>query len=259
MSDQDQPWKIGALVTRFREDSRMSLRQLSERTKEIERQDDLTANGLQTAQLSRIERGLAVPDLREIVLLSRALGKSPQEFLPGMQTPWYAVRKENALRWLEEVKAKTREIRRVSHSHQQMIDDEVYVYVPLTDQPGLVEPGERSGQLSQIMQKYLFEVRGCTLETIEKGLYAHAGEEIVWVLEGELEFWTQEGGEKPRFITLGEGDSLHYSSNVKHGYRAGGKDKIARALFVYTNIASPPMEITTPRITEGGEPNETSS
>lgn len=264
MPEQDAPWKIGDVVTRFREDSRLSQRQLSEITREIERESNSDANGIPTAQLSRIERGAAVPDLREIILLGRALRHSPEDFLPGGRTPWYAIRFEKAIEWLGEVKALKRHVRRHSDSHKKMMggdgDEPVYLYVPLVNQDGLVKPDERSGELPQLMQKYLFEVTGCDLEVVKGGLDHHEGEEIVWVIEGELEFWTQENNEPPRFITLTKNDSLHYSSRLRHGYRAGGKDKRALALFVYTNIQSPPLEITIPHKdeNEGGEPHETS-
>jgi transcriptional regulator with XRE-family HTH domain len=269
MLQRTEPWNIGGVITRFREASRLSQRQVSELTRKIETQSNPEGTGIPTAQLSRIERGASVPDMREVYLLAGALGVSADAFLPGIAAPWYAIRFENALSWLDEIIAGTRIIERQGDSHHVMMHPDpehdrkepVYRYVPLVNQLGLADAAERSATaFPQLMQKYLFEVGSCDLEVVIEGLDSHGGEEIVCVLEGELEFWFQQTGEEPRFITLKKNTTLQYSSRLKHGYRAGGKDKVARALFVYTNIQTPLVEIVTPKQSakEGGEPHETS-
>jgi transcriptional regulator with XRE-family HTH domain len=54
--------------------------------------------------------------------------------------------------------------------------------------------------------------------------FSHAGEEFAFVLEGQLEFSTQE-----QTIVLNPGDSLYFDSDQLHGFRAVG-DTPAKAL-----------------------------
>jgi quercetin dioxygenase-like cupin family protein len=70
-----------------------------------------------------------------------------------------------------------------------------------------------------------------------EALSSHEGEEIIYVLSGEVEFWCKTADStEPVTRTLHPGDCLHFSSRVSHGFRAiGAKD--AEALFVY---AMPP-------------------
>ena len=101
------------------------------------------------------------------------------------------------------------------------------------------------------MQKYLFEVGSCDEDVMLEGLWPHAGEEIVFVLKGELEFWTRQNpGADPKRVTLRQFDSLHYSSIIPHAYRATGGDKTALAYFVYTLVGSPPPDEITVKLDE---------
>ncbi|WP_111734095.1 helix-turn-helix domain-containing protein [Roseovarius amoyensis] len=60
------------------------------------------------------------------------------------------------------------------------------------------------------------------------GTIAHLGEEVGYVLEGELELTV--GSES---FLLAPGDSFHFNSNLSHGYRNMG-DAVARILWVNT-------------------------
>jgi transcriptional regulator with XRE-family HTH domain len=233
------PWDMAPTITAFRKESGLTLRQLSDSTREA----DPLSRGVQPAQISRFENGTATPDAREIYLLAHALNKSPEKFLPGVAMPWFLVRFDAAMRRLDEVRAGTRIVERRGDSHETMIKRGVYRYVPIDEKPGLVKEGESAGILAHYMQKYLFEVGRCDEALMLEGLLGHAGEEIVFVLRGELEFWTRQyEGQEPKRITLRQHDSLHYSSVVPHGYRATGIDDTALAYFVYTLVGSPPPD-----------------
>ena len=96
------------------------------------------------------------------------------------------------------------------------------------------------------MQKYFFQIEGANEEQVIAGLDRHEGEEIIFVIEGELQFWfKQEESKSARHITLKKGDCLHYKSQLLHGYRATGTSSV-EALFVYSNIEP----VTTPEITD---------
>jgi mannose-6-phosphate isomerase-like protein (cupin superfamily) len=60
----------------------------------------------------------------------------------------------------------------------------------------------------------------------EPVIFTHPGEEMLFVLTGEMEF--NYGGE---IFTMQEGDSLYFDSTVPHGGRNLGKDEL-RVLMV---------------------------
>jgi quercetin dioxygenase-like cupin family protein len=60
------------------------------------------------------------------------------------------------------------------------------------------------------------------------GTITHVGEELGFVLEGEVEIML---GDKP--YLLKEGDSIFFPSELPHGYRNPG-DKTARILWINT-------------------------
>jgi DNA-binding transcriptional MerR regulator len=88
--------------------------------------------------------------------------------------------------------------RRTVRSHgvtmEQLVDGQTLLDASIT----ILEPGGGSG-----------------------GTFTHEGEELVYVLEGELEVVL--GGERYRLTT---GDSLYYPSTVEHGWRNPGKTEV---------------------------------
>ncbi|RTZ89984.1 MAG: Cro/Cl family transcriptional regulator [Deltaproteobacteria bacterium] len=60
----------------------------------------------------------------------------------------------------------------------------------------------------------------------EVALQQHKGEEFLHLLEGKLEFFTQD-----EFFVLEEGDSIYFDSSIPHGYRGIG-EKPPKALVV---------------------------
>lgn len=63
-----------------------------------------------------------------------------------------------------------------------------------------------------------------------RDFYSHAGEEFIYVLEGELEIYVLD-----KKYRLSKGDSLYFKSNLKHRFKNVSKT-IAKALWV----VSPP-------------------
>ncbi|MFA4954519.1 MAG: cupin domain-containing protein [Patescibacteria group bacterium] len=195
---------------------------------------DPEKKGVQPAQISRIERG-ALCDVRELYLLALALNIRVETLLSDDVTPWFLVRRSASEPVLAEVSADEKSIESLDGAHKKMIESRVYSLLPLNAASGLVNEKECEGGLSQhLMRKYLFRVGRCNEKDMV--LDNHAGEEIVWVIEGELEFWARQpitNGPERR-LTLQPGDCLHYSSALFHGYRATGDCEYALALLVST-------------------------
>ncbi len=225
-----ESWNFGERLAGARRRAGMTLRQLSE----VTTAKDQDRRGVLPAQISRIENNTADCSIRELRLLAKAMNMTPTALLESDE-PWFVVRRGAAHTRLEEVVRGARQVQRTDDSHKQMIDAGTYKYTVLSDEVGLVAPEERAeGTFPHLMQKYLFQVGRCDEEAVE--LDAHPGEEIVWVVKGEVEFRVQQPGsnERPKKIVLKEGDCLQYSSSVKHGYRATGESDYAIALFVFS-------------------------
>jgi transcriptional regulator with XRE-family HTH domain len=228
---------LGQQLKRFREAKSLTLEKLSEFTK----QRNPANRAVTAAQISRIENGLIAPDLPELQLLCLALECDLRDLFQPAPKPWFVVRKTKAEEWLQDILSGKRVVKRETGRHQKLIESEVYRYVPLEDDlgtqeaPGLVLPKERAGMLNPLMRKNLLIVGRLNEQEIEKALDSHPGEEIVFILQGELEFWFRgQGDDSPRSLDLplGPGDCLHFSSELLHAFRATGKETV-RAFQVF--------------------------
>src|ERR1019366_3801304 len=103
-----------------------------------------------------------------------------------------------------------------------------------------------------LMQKSVF-----IIEPIEdddelvEGLDSHWGEEIIYVVKNSVWVWFADVPDKEQMrskmskderivkILLHEGDCLHYSSELLHGFKAYREP--ATALFVYSDAGAPPQ------------------
>jgi quercetin dioxygenase-like cupin family protein len=108
----------------------------------------------------------------------------------------------------------------------------------MNDDPIIIRSGEQKSIRRTPGKLYRLIVKSEKLEAIiaeiephtETRWYQHNGEELHYVLEGEIEY---EVGEKS--YKLSEGDLLWHKSNVKH--RASNKgNKIAK----YATVGTPP-------------------
>lgn len=226
------PWRVGSTLREARTQKGWSLERLAAATKEL----DPEGQGVQKAQIDRIERGVVSPDFREVVLLCKALQKGIDKLLEAEPKthPWFKVRWANAEKMLTEVINGTRTMSRVRGQHRYMISRGIYRYVPLASNDDYTEPEERDGTMLPQMRKYLFSVAYATDQQMMAGLYDHGGEEIVFVIEGELELWLQRpDADEIRKLTLEPRDCVQYRSEILHSYRARNKNGRTLALFIY--------------------------
>lgn len=240
-SNPARPWNVGQALRSARAQQGKSLRDLSEAT----RLDDPEHKGVLPAQISRIENGLIIPDLRELMLLCKSLALSPEKILNSDLIPWFVVRRDRAHEILHAIELGHLTVKRQDNRHNHMLNKNVYKYVPLEDD--LAIDTEREGRLLPSMRAFIFEVARASQDDVLTGLDRHPGEEIVIVMEGELEFWyKQDEKDHPRSVSLKAGDCIHYSSQLYHGYRASGKDQSAKAIFVFREQeGATPAEIRT--------------
>lgn len=232
-----ESWLVGEILAQYRQERQLTLRDLSDRTREL----DPEGKGVPHTQIHRIEKDAIVPDLRELNLLCSALKVELTNVIKPEPRPWFLVRRSLVDKLLKEVEDGKRVFHRIRGAHQYMIEEVgAYRYVPLDDSQEYVQQCERAGNLHPVMRKFLFEVSYAEEETVERGLDSHEGEEIVYVLTGELEFFIEQQGDRgPTKLMLREGDCLQYSSDLRHGYRSKTKGSMARALFVYVEPKSP--------------------
>jgi len=229
--DVKMDWNIGDKIRSWR---KISLTALSQETK----RSDPTGNGISPAQISRIENG-AVPDLAEVFILCRAMKKSVTELLgerPNLE-PWFVVRHENVTAALAGDE-RFGHLQREGAAHAFLVEKHVYKYVPLDDDGGsgeFISQREREGQPDPIMRKFILEVGQADDPDIREGMGSHDGEEILYVLNGELDFWwCQPTAKEIERLILRKDDCIQYSSKLRHAYRASGTCRSAQALVVFS-------------------------
>ena len=234
---------VGPGFADLRIGQRLSLRDLAARTKDVDPQKV----GILPAQIDRIEKGIAKPSFRDVVLLSKALSVNIDDLIVKRVRayPWFVVRDVKSHQRLREVRSGSRRIRRSEGQHKYMISTKrLYRYVPLANNDDYTEPDERFGNLPQVMNKYLFEVDCASDDDMRIGLDSHPGEEIVYVIRGKLELWLLQPGEEPneknliKLAPLEPGDCVHYRSEIQHSYRAPDGHQPALALFVFSDAAA---------------------
>lgn len=192
-----------------------------------------SAGRMSPAHLSRIENGVTVPSYVEMLWLNDAL-ENPlgPAFGASRSEPWFVVRASQVAQALRDVIESPDPAERQDRAHREMLNLRIFNYVPLDRT--LARAGEQSLEpMNPMMQAHIFSVGHTSAEMLEQNLDSHEGEEFIYVISGDLEFWYQQDNETPTQVSLGPGDSLHYSSKAKHAFRATGAEP-ARALFVYT-------------------------
>jgi quercetin dioxygenase-like cupin family protein len=66
-------------------------------------------------------------------------------------------------------------------------------------------------------------------------MHSHAGIEAFYVLSGNVEVLTEEGG-KVHWITVGPGDFIQVPSEAKHGFRNGSKDPVVQLITTTSRL-----------------------
>lgn len=226
-------------VARFkdrREQLGINLRDLSAKTREYHPK----GCSISTSQISRIENGTIEPSFTEIVILCNVLDLSPNDVLGTQDQPWFVIRAGKAEQRLSEVREDKSKIKRRGAAHEYLIEKGVYRYIPLANNNLLVEEGETGkAKFVPLIRKFLFEVGRAQEEDIKQGLDSHTGEETIYVLDGEMEFWYRQSlNHPPKNLTLRKDDCLHFSSELLHGFRAAGTTERAKALFVLAEIST---------------------
>jgi mannose-6-phosphate isomerase-like protein (cupin superfamily) len=190
------------------------------------------------AHVSRIENGEAAPNVIDLYWLNEVLDRPFGAFLAGAEAPWFIVRGPVADQRLDEVVAGTRTIVRLGPEHRLLTEKGVYKYVPLAQSSEDVTPADQFGTMQHPrIRAYLFRVGQADTSLMQEpeALSAHRGEELIYVLSGEIEFWSKHDSHPDvarRQLT--PGDCLHFDSQAPHGFRAIGTTP-ARALFVYAD------------------------
>jgi transcriptional regulator with XRE-family HTH domain len=181
--------KIGPKIKALREKRRLTPLDLAAKT------------GLEKAVLAEMESGELIPPVASLLRISRALGAGMADFFED-ETPGVRV---SLTRNHERAQVKSR-----PHHHIGEVD---YSYESLETKIH-----------GKHMDPFLVEFR--FMETSELVCTSHEGEEFVYVLEGRLEFRSDE-----RVETLGPGDSIYFQSELNHSFRSLEK-KPARAVVV---------------------------
>jgi len=181
--------RIGGKVKELRQKKKYSL------------EDMATKTGLPKTVLSEIEAGAVVPPVATLLKLARAFGVGMAQFFEDE-----VVDEKISLTRSGE----RRRLKRRPHHHEGEVD---YVYESL-----------ETRKAGKHMEPLLVEFQ--PMDTDKMVFVNHEGEEFLYVLEGTLEFRTDD-----RIEVLEPGDSIYFESDINHSFRSLS-EKPARALVV---------------------------
>jgi transcriptional regulator with XRE-family HTH domain len=219
--------------------------------REVRLQKELTLEGvaelvkLQThgyiitpSQISRIESGRRDPGFFNTKVIASALGISANELAGDRPAYFYYLFSPEQMQKLlkDHLDGKIKTSRHDGR-HPGPIRDKVYRPIPL--EPDKASRGN-GAILENSMSINLLRVEPASLEYMmgDEALDSHDGEEVIYVIEGELEFFfiqrphldLSEAPDLRREI-VSAGGCIHYSASGRHGFRAIG-DGPALALYV---------------------------
>ena len=179
---------IGRKIRELRKKSGLILQDLSDRT------------GLSKPLLSQIEMGVVSPPVATLLKISRALHVTIGFFFQNgdMEEKVVLVRRDES---------------KVIDSRYFGREESGYYYEALAYKKS-----------KKYMEPFLVEFKRKKVEKLS--YFSHDGEEFIYLLEGVLEFRT----ENQQYV-LYPGDSLYFESSIPHAYRALER-KNARALTV---------------------------
>ena len=179
---------IGRKIRELRKKAGLVLQDLSDRT------------GLSKPLLSQVERGVVSPPIATLLKISKALSVNIGFFF-----------QDNYLE--EKVVLVRRDESKVIDSRYFGREESGYYYEALAYKKS-----------KKNMEPFLVEFKRKKPEKLS--YFSHEGEEFIYLLEGTLEFRT----ENEQYV-LNPGDSLYFESSIPHAYRALER-KNARALTV---------------------------
>ncbi|HRR42481.1 MAG TPA: XRE family transcriptional regulator [Syntrophales bacterium] len=181
--------KIGQRVKALREKQNLTLQDVAAKT------------GLAKSLLSEVESGEVVPHVSTLLKLAKVLNVGMASFFEDGE----AVERVSVTRKGERARVKRR-----PHHHEGEVD---YVYESLETR----KPGKH-------MEPFLVEFM--PMETSDMVFTSHEGEEFHYLLEGKLEFRTDD-----RVEVLEPGDAIYFESDQNHSFRSLIK-KPSRAIVV---------------------------
>jgi transcriptional regulator with XRE-family HTH domain len=181
--------KIGRAVKEFRHKKQITLQDLAART------------GIPKSVLAEIENGDVVPPVATLLKLAKAFNVGMASFFEEEA----AGTKISVTRSGERIRIKRR-----PHHHEGEVD---YIYESL-----------ETHKADKHMEPLLVDFQ--PLDTGNMIFTNHEGEEFVFVLEGRLEFRTDD-----RVEILEPGDTIYFESDINHSFRSLD-DKPARAIAV---------------------------
>lgn len=184
--------RVGSKIREIREAAQLTLQDLSARS------------GLSKAVIAEIESGEVAPPVSTLLKLARALNVGMAHFF---QDPM-GVGKISVTRKGDRIPIKKR-----PHHHEGEVD---YIYESL-------ETSKPDKHMEPLFVEFL------PMETGDMVFSFHEGEEFVYLLEGRLEFRTDD-----RVEVLEAGDAIYFDSDVNHAFR-GLDGRSARAVVVVWN------------------------
>jgi len=153
-------------------------------------QDIAAKTGLAKSLLAEVESGEVVPHVSTLLKLAKVLNVGMASFFEDAEVS----ERISVTRRGERVRIKRR-----PHHHEGEVD---YVYESLETR----KPGKH-------MEPFLVEFM--PMETTEMVFTSHEGEEFHYVLEGKLEFRTDD-----RVEVLEPGDAIYFESDQNHSFRS---------------------------------------
>lgn len=179
---------IGKKIRELRKKGGLVLQDLSDRT------------GLSKPLLSQIEKEMVSPPIATLLKISKALNTNIGFFFQndGSEERVVVVRKDES---------------KVIDSRYLGREESGYYYEALAYKKS-----------KKYMEPFLVEFKRKKADQLT--YFNHEGEEFIYLLEGRLEFRTED-----QQVLLNPGDSLYFESSIPHAYRALGR-KNAKALSV---------------------------
>lgn len=193
--------KPGAALKSFRTERGMTLAELSQKT------------GLQPSTLSKIENGKIETTVDKLLRISLALGVNIADLF-GTPTGQYAAAPTSRVRSITRAGDG-----KVVTSHNGVFNYQAY------------------DLLNKNLTSSVGEIRARSLEEFGP-LHRHAGEELVYVIEGELAFYSDTY--TPAYLK--PGDTVYFDSGMGHAYVAVG-DKPCRILSVFLTPESESLDL----------------
>jgi transcriptional regulator with XRE-family HTH domain len=195
---------------------------------------------ISTAHLSRIENNLARPSDEELYWINKALMLPLGPIMEDEpEAPWHIVRRHKVESQFRDIVKHTILLRRHHDAHKKMVETyQKYRYVPLDVESGLIEPDDASTSPFKLQYRVsLMEIDHSERPLMyEEGvLDEHSGQEALFCLEGEVEFWFRSPRTKKLTSKkLEPGDFVRFDSRQPHGFRST-RSEAARALHIFAD------------------------